>query len=59
MGIGAMNQIPPEALDQLCVFCKSKREIKVRCRQCNKLLALQLSSPYIIICGRCKTRRTG
>ena len=59
MGLGTMSMMPPEKLHRLCIFCKSQREIKPRCTNCNKLLALQLSSPYIIICGRCKTRRTG
>ena len=58
MGLGTMSQIPPEALHQLCIFCKSEREIKPRCRGCDKLLANMLSSPYSISCPRCKLRRT-
>ena len=59
MRLGAMNLIPPEALDQLCIFCKSQREIKPRCTNCNKLLAIMLSSPYHVRCPRCKLQRIG
>ena len=43
-GLGTMNQVPPEAPDKLCIFCKSERERYPRCRGCGKLLAIVLSS---------------
>ena len=48
----------PDAPQRLCVFCKAQREIRPRCRQCNKLLGLVLTSPYDVVCPRCKLRRT-
>ena len=59
MKLGGMQLLSPESADERCKFCKSIREIKPRCTNCQKLLAIMLSSPYIIVCGRCKQIRTG
>ena len=53
-----MSQIPPEMPEERCVFCKTSVEIEPRCRQCGKLLALAVSTPYDLQCPRCKLRRT-
>ena len=53
-----MTMMPPEMPRTTCVFCKATREILPRCTKCNKLLGLVLTSPYDLVCGRCKTRRT-
>ena len=58
MPIGTINHSPPEAKRKLCVFCKAESETYPRCEGCGKLLALKLSSPYSIVCPRCKLIRS-
>ena len=57
MGLGVMTQMPREAPDIRCVFCKTELETDVRCAWCKKLLAQRLSTPYSIKCPRCKMMR--
>lgn len=34
-------------------------DIEPRCRECGKLLAMTVTRPWTIGCGRCKTQNTG
>ena len=55
---GVMLALPPEMPRQTCAFCKTSVEKEPRCRGCDKLLAVLISTPYELVCPRCKLRRT-